>query len=112
MLRDKQVNATTHEVKDKQVASYQNKRIFAAIYEFKDKDIDYVKEYFSNKNKETKVLAVSNRSDLMNALGNQNNQTAKTIYISGTIDMNIGSNGKILTAADYANGTAIILLHI
>ncbi|MGX4594359.1 pectate lyase family protein [Leuconostoc sp. JNUCC 76] len=53
----------------------------------------------------THIYTVSNRTDLMNALGNQNNQTAKIIYISGTIDMNIGSNGKTLTAADYANGT-------
>lgn len=51
------------------------------------------------------VYIVSNRADLMNALVNENNQTAKIIYISGTIDMNIGSNGKVLTAADYANGT-------
>lgn len=53
----------------------------------------------------THIYTVSNRADLMNVLGNQNNQTAKIIYISGTIDMNIGSNGKTLTAADYANGT-------
>ncbi|GMA70864.1 pectate lyase [Leuconostoc litchii] len=53
----------------------------------------------------THIYTVSNRADLMNALGDQNNQTAKIIYISGTIDMNIGINGKTLTATDYANGT-------
>jgi pectate lyase len=51
------------------------------------------------------IYIVSNRAALLNALGDQNNQTAKIIYISGTIDMNIGSDGRVLTAADYANGT-------
>jgi len=58
MLHDKQVNATTSEAKDTRSKSYKNKTISAAIYEFKDKDIDYVTEYFSHKNKDTKVLAV------------------------------------------------------
>ncbi|WP_220740503.1 pectate lyase family protein [Leuconostoc miyukkimchii] len=51
------------------------------------------------------IYTVSNRVALLNALGNDSNQTAKIIYISGTIDMNMNSNGKVLTANDYANGT-------
>ncbi|CAM3236234.1 polysaccharide lyase family 1 protein [Leuconostoc rapi] len=48
---------------------------------------------------------VTNRTELLNALGNETNQTNKIIYVSGTINMNADNNGKALTANNYANGT-------
>lgn len=48
---------------------------------------------------------VSNRTQLLSALGNETNQTNKIIYVTGTIDMNTDGTGKTLTANNYANGT-------
>jgi pectate lyase len=48
---------------------------------------------------------VSNRIQLLNSLGKENNQVPKIIYLSGNIDMNTNSDGKSLSATDYSAGT-------
>ncbi|WP_316274935.1 pectate lyase [Bacillus halotolerans] len=47
------------------------------------------------------VYTVSNRSQLVSALGKDTNTTPKIIYIKGTIDMNVDDNLKPLGLNDY-----------
>ncbi|MGG1246898.1 polysaccharide lyase family 1 protein [Bacillus spizizenii] len=49
------------------------------------------------------VYTVSNRNQLVSALGKDTNTTPKIIYINGTIDMNVDDNLKPLDADDYAD---------
>lgn len=57
------------------------------------------------------VYTVSNRQQLIDALGGNNktngtNNTPKIIYIKGTIDMNLGADGKEMTKAQYGSEQA------
>lgn len=47
------------------------------------------------------VYTVSNRNQLVSALGKETNTTPKIIYIKGTIDMNVDDNLKPLGLNDY-----------
>ncbi|MHC5563769.1 pectate lyase [Bacillus spizizenii] len=47
------------------------------------------------------VYTVSNRNQLVSALGKDTNTTSKIIYIKGTIDMNVDDNLKSLGLNDY-----------
>ncbi len=47
------------------------------------------------------VYTVSNRNQLVSALGKDTNTTPKIIYIKGTIDMNVDDNLKSLGLNDY-----------
>lgn len=50
-------------------------------------------------------IQVTNRQELLAALGKSQNTTPKVIYVSGTIDMNTDATGHKITAAEYAQGT-------
>ncbi|MCI3988225.1 pectate lyase, partial [Bacillus vallismortis] len=49
------------------------------------------------------VYTVSNRNQLVSALGKDTHTTPKIIYIKGTIDMNVDDNLQPLDADDYAD---------
>ncbi|MFT4401848.1 pectate lyase [Bacillus sp. SW14] len=49
------------------------------------------------------VYTVSNRNQLVSALGKKTDTTPKIIYIKGTINMNVDDNLKPLDADDYAD---------
>ncbi|AUJ31971.1 MAG: pectate lyase [Liquorilactobacillus nagelii] len=55
--------------------------------------------------KSSETFVVSNRQQLINALGSKNNVVSKIIYLKGKIDMNENSSGQDYTANDYVKGT-------
>lgn len=47
------------------------------------------------------IFTVTNRKQLVDALGSATNTTPKIIYVSGTINVNVDDNNKSLSANDY-----------
>ncbi len=55
------------------------------------------------------VYTVTNRQELVAALGGSNNATPKIIYVQGTINANVDDNNQPLTCEDYTTGTGYSL---
>jgi pectate lyase len=55
------------------------------------------------------IYTVTNRQELVAALGGSSNATPKIIYVQGTIDANVDENNQPLTCEDYAAETGYSL---
>ncbi|HEX6291027.1 MAG TPA: hypothetical protein VFZ66_17710 [Herpetosiphonaceae bacterium] len=58
---------------------------------------------------EAHIYTVTNRQELVAALGGSSNATPKIIYVQGTIDANVDDHNQPLTCDDYAAGTGYSL---
>jgi len=83
----------------------ENKTIAAAVSEFKDKDIEYVQDYFANTDKDTKVLAVKENNGYGFLSGESTTQDANGNIIehdNADTDSNAAEVGDIISAVSSA----------
>lgn len=89
----------------KKASVVKNTTIAAAVSEFKDKDMQYVQDYFANTDKDTKVLAVKENNGYGFLSGESTTQDANGNIIghdNAETDSNAAEVGDIIDAVSSA----------